>query len=178
MLYYLQLRERLNKEELTMAINFNSLPTQKPAQSTVLAKGRYHAVIKDAKMKQPNDPSKPEYLTMMMQISDPASKSNMGNVFINLFESQAALPLYQISRFIQALKLPITGDFELKDLTKMVIGKELEIDLCPEEKKDGSAPMRTVLDISAECFYPLGGEQAPWEFPEPMTDAPAITSQY
>lgn len=161
-------------------INFNTLPTQKPSNNTILPKGHYDAKITDAKMKQPKDPGKPEYLSMMFEVHDPISKEKVGDVFINLFESTAPLVLYQISRFIKALNLPITGDFELKDLSKMVVGKELEVDLMPEEPQPGKTPQRTVLDISAECFYakgsnPAEGSNSPeedWEFPEPLTAAP------
>ena len=111
---------------------------------------------------------------MMFEVHDPISKEKVGDVFINLFESTAPLVLYQISRFIKALNLPITGDFELKDLSKMVVGKELEVDLMPEEPQPGKTPQRTVLDISAECFYAKGSNPAEedWEFPEPLTSVP------
>lgn len=157
-----------------MAINFNSLPTEKPSNNTILAKGHYDAKITDAKMKQPKDPQKPEYLAMTFEVTDQISKAKLGNVFINLFESNAPLVLYQLSRFIKALNLPITGDFELKDLSKMIVGKELEVDLMPEEPQTGKTPQRTVLDISADCFYPKASNPEPedWEFPEPIT-APA-----
>ena len=37
----------------------------------------------------------------------------------------------------------------------MVNGKSLMVDIKPEDRKDGGAPQRSIVDIDAECFYPL-----------------------
>lgn len=138
-----------------MAINFNSLPTTKPGQSAVFPKGQYIATIKKAEMKQPKDETKPMYYTAECDITDPISKTMMGKFWINLFESEAVLPMFQLGRFIKALNLPITGEFELKDLTKITVGKQLLVDICPENRTDGKPPQRSQVDVSAECFYPI-----------------------
>lgn len=135
-------------------ISMSSLPTEKPSMGTIIPKGHYLAKIRKAEMRQPKDDTKPMYFTAECDITDPVSGTAMGKFWINLFESEAPLARYQLSRFIQALALPIQGEFELKDLTKMVTGKELKVDICPEERKDGKEPQRSVVDISAECFYP------------------------
>ena len=142
-----------------MAINFNTLPTEKPAMGNVIPKGHYIAKIRKAEMKTPRDDTKPDYFSAECDITDPVSGSPMGKFWINLYESEAPLVRYQLSRFIQALHLPIQGEFDLKDLTKMVNGKELEVDIQPEERKDGKDPQRSVVDISNECFYPVGTYQ-------------------
>ena len=138
-----------------MAINFNSLPTEKPSVGTIIPKGTYKAKIVKAEMRQPKDESKPEYLNLELDITDLVSDSPMGKMWAIITESEAPLPRYQLSRLIQALNLPITGEFELKDLTKMVVNKEMKADVCPEEPKDGSAPKKSVIDVSAQIFYPL-----------------------
>ena len=132
-------------------INMNSLPTEKPSIGTIIPKGQYLAKIKKAEMRQPKDDTKPMYFTAECDITDPVSGTAMGKFWINLFESEAPLARYQLSRFIKALNLPIQGEFELKDLTKMVNGKELKVDIMPEDKPE---PQRSVVDISAQCFYP------------------------
>ena len=134
-----------------MAINMNSLPTEKPSMSSIIPKGSYIAKIVKSEMKSPKS-GKADYFSAECDITDPASNMSMGKFWINLFDSEANLPRYQLGRFIRALGLNIQGEFELKDLTKMVNGKSLIIDICPEDKPD---PQRSVLDISAECFYPL-----------------------
>lgn len=138
-----------------MAINFNSLPTEKPAMGTIIPKGQYVATIKKAEMRQGQNKTKPPYLNLEMDITDEASNSYMGKIWAILTESESQLPKYQLRQFIKALNLPITGDFELKDLTKMVVEKKLKVDITPEENADGKAPQRSIVDISAgEIFYP------------------------
>lgn len=139
-----------------MAINFNALPTEKPATSFIIPKGRYKGTIKKAEMKQPKDASKAEYLSVEIDCGDMTTGTSAGKLWVIFTESEAALPRYQLSRFITALNLPITGEFELKDLTKMVVNKELLLDVIPEEPKDGKAPQRSILDVNAgEIFYPV-----------------------
>lgn len=136
-------------------INFNSLPdpNEKPANGTVIPKGMYLAKIVKAEMRTPRT-GKADYFSAECNIIDPTSGASMGKFWINLYESEAPLVRYQLSRFIFATGLRISGDFELKDLTKMVTGRELMVDICPEDRKDGGTPQRSVVDVSAECFYP------------------------
>jgi hypothetical protein len=169
-----------------MAINFNSLPTEKPAQGNVVPKGQYIGLIKKAEMRQGKDETKPPYLNLEVDLTDPVSQTAMGKIWVILTESESPLPRYQLSRFIQALELPISGnqEFELKDFTKMVIGKEMLIDVTPEERKDGKEAQRSVVDVSAEIFYPiLKTETTPVpDFPEaiatPTDPAVPVTSRY
>lgn len=153
------------------AINFTSLPTAKPAMGTIIPKGHYLAKIKKAEMKTPRDDTKPDYFSAECDITDPVSGTAMGKFWINLYESEAPLVRYQLSRFIQALHLPIEGEFYLKDLTKMVNGKELEVDIQPEERKDGKPAQRSVVDISNECFYPVGAHAAMQQATDTALDA-------
>lgn len=135
-------------------INFNTLPKENASQYAVIPKGSYLAKIVKSEMKTPKTPGKPDYLSVECDITDPASNSGMGKFWINLFESEANLPRFQLRRFIEALKLNITGEFELRDLTKMINGKELVVDICPNKEGD-----RSVVDVSADCFYPLTADE-------------------
>lgn len=138
-----------------MAINFNSLPTEKPAMGAIIPKGQYLATIAKSEMKQGKDSSKPPYLNIEMDITDLPSGTAMGKIWAILTESEQPLPRYQLMRFIKALNLPITGEFDLKDLTKMINGKKLMVDIMPEERKDGKDVQRSVVDVaSGEIFYP------------------------
>ena len=159
-------------------INMNSLPTEKPSMGTIIPKGQYLAKIVKADMRQPKDETKPMYFTAECNITDPVSGTSMGKFWINLFESEAPLARYQLSRFIKALNLPIQGEFELKDLTKMVSGKELKVDICPEDKPE---PQRSVVDISAQCFYPavdptLTTAEGVFTAPEETVSTPVMAS--
>lgn len=145
-----------------MAINFNTIPTKKPPIGTIIPKGTYIGTIVKAEMKTPKSDetkTKPDYLNIQMKITDPVSNTEMGTIFPIFTESEAPLPRYQLGRFIKALGLPITGEFELKDLTKMVVNKKLKVDVCPEKTTDGSDPKRSVVDIDAECYYPLAEDK-------------------
>ena len=168
-------------------INMDSLPNEK-AFGTVIPKGTYHARINKAIMKQGNDTSKPPYFTAECDITDIASGTSMGKFWINLFESEANLCRYQLRRFIEACGLNIKGEFELKDLTKMVVGREILVDIKPEDRKDGGNPTKSVIDIDAQCFYPVEltpVEEAP-DAPFlaaagtliPQTPAPTIQANY
>lgn len=159
-------------------INMNSLPTEKPSMGTIIPKGQYLAKIRKADMRQPKDDTKPMYFTAECDITDPVSGTSMGKFWINLFESEAPLARYQLSRFIKALNLPIQGEFELKDLTKMVTGKELKVDIMPEDKPE---PQRSVVDISAQCFYPavdptLQAAEITFTPPEETISTPVMAS--
>ena len=132
-----------------MAINMNSLPTEKPSMSSVIPKGCYIAKIVKAEMKTPRS-GKADYFSAECDITDPVSNTGMGKFWINLFESDASLPRYQLARFIRALNLNIQGEFELKDLTKMVNNKKLMVDICPDKDNE-----RSIVDITADCFYPI-----------------------
>ena len=139
-----------------MAINMNSLPTSRPSMSSIIPKGCYLAKIVKSEMRTPkpkeNGVQGPDYFVAECDITDPASNTGMGKFWINLYESNANLPRYQLRRFIEALNLNIQGEFELKDLTKITTGKSLLVDICPEDKPN---PQRSIVDISADCFYPV-----------------------
>lgn len=163
----------------------NSLPTEKPSMGTVIPKGQYIATIKKAEMKQPKDDTKPMYFSAECDITDPVSATSMGKFWINLFESEAPLVRYQLARFITALQLPLQGEFELKDLTKMVNGKKLKVDIQPEERTDNKDPQRSVVDISAQCFYPIQDPVAQTaeavfagETAAPTTQTPPVMASY
>lgn len=175
-----------------MAINFNSLPQEKPASNFVIPKGQYEGVIKKAEMKQPKDDAKPQYLSVEIEALDTVSGASAGKIWAIFTESEAALPRYQLSRLIKALNLPITGEFELKDLTKVIVNKKMLVDIVPEERTDGKAPQRSVVDVnSGEIFYPIEAVPAiatapdtiaemdiPFEMPPITEPNPVVHSQY
>lgn len=133
-----------------MAINFDSLPKERPNQT--IPAGRYAAVIASAEMKPSKDPSKPNYLNVRLEIMDD-NGNKLGSVFDIFTESEASLVRYKLQRFITALELNIPS-FELSDLPKIIIGKKLEVDL-KVEQQEGYAP-RTVVDATTnEIYYPF-----------------------
>lgn len=133
-----------------MAINFESLPTNKPV--ILATKGTYFAKIDKADMVKPKTPGKPDYLNLQLSLADKNHKS-AGKLFDILTESDSQLPRYKLGRFITALKLPLT-EFELKDLAKIIVGKEFLVDVTVQEN-EGYAPRNVVDALTNEIYYPL-----------------------
>ena len=89
-------------------------------------------------------------------------------MFDIIAESDSSYIMYKLARLIEALNLGITGNFELKDQAKIVVGKEMCVDISIDEKQD---PPKSQVDIfSGKIFYPIGGEVAATEIPQPAVD--------
>ena len=131
-------------------INFNELPNSKPAGFTTIPKGRYLGTIEKAEMRQGKDTSKPPYLNIQWGLVKDGKP--MGKFFDLITEpGDAEIPRYKLKRFIQALELPITGNFTLADLAKMVPNKSAFIDITVDEK---SEPARNQVDVfTGEIYY-------------------------
>ena len=141
-----------------MSLNFNELPTEKP--NTTISGGRYKATVASAEMRHAKDTSKPDYLNLRLDIFD-KKNNKLGSVFDIITESEASLARYKLGRFLHALNLTLTN-FELSDLTKLVVGKSFEVDLKVEEN-EGYAP-RTVVDaLSNEIYYNIGEDDVPFD---------------
>lgn len=160
-----------------MAINFNSLPTDKP--NALPDNGSYYATIESAEMKQGKDPTKPPYLNIALALKDKQGKS-CGKVFDILSESDKELVQYKVARFLIALDLAKLGTFELADLVKIIKNKQLIVDIKQEEAKDGY-PAKAVVDVfSGSIYYPISeaaiifGTPAPKQEPAKATDIQVI----
>ena len=141
-----------------MAINFDALPQEKPA-GAIIPKGQYKAIIEKAEMKQGKDASKPPYLNLLFALSDKESGAPAGKLYDILSESESTYVMYKIGRFLKALSLNLGATFELKDLAKLVTGKELLVDVMVDEKTE---PNRSIVDIfSGEIYYPINGAETP-----------------
>ena len=134
-----------------MAINFDNLPSDKPFQTP--DPGCYIGLIEKAEMKQPKDTSKPMYLNLQIALTDAEGK-NHGKVFDIITESDQSLARYKLGRFVKALELNLTGEMELKDLTKIVVNKKLLIDITL--KADNKNIDRAAVDaLKDEIYYPM-----------------------
>ena len=138
-----------------MAINFDTLPGNNP-MGQLIPEGTYYATIEKAEMKAPkNDTSKPDYLNLQYAITDADGKS-YGKLFDMLTESDSDVMRYKLKRFITALEIPITGTFNLKDLTKIIVGKRFIVDITIQSDKNGQYADKSVVDVfKNEIFYPL-----------------------
>ena len=88
----------------------------------------------------------------------------LGFIFDIITESEANLARYKLGRFITALELPLTN-FELKDLTKVIVGKELYGDITVEENQQYGS--KSIIDaLSAEIFYSVAEKENGTSEPE------------
>lgn len=131
-------------------INFSAIPTANPGGG-VPKPGVYRATVEKAEMKEPKDASKKPYLNLTLKLRN-KDESAAGTVFDILTESEAATVLYKIGRFLRACGIPLQGAMELKDIAKLVVGKEIAVDIKVE--KDNKDNDRAVVDVfSRECYY-------------------------
>lgn len=132
-----------------MAINFDSLPGNKPY--SVPPAGTYYATIESAEMKQGKDASKPPYLNLKYKLKTQDGKS-AGLLFDIIAESEHSLMQYKLKRFLIALGISFEGEFELKDISKLCVGKEIILDTKIEEGTDGKQS-RAVVDLFTNEIY-------------------------
>lgn len=132
-----------------MAINFDSLPGNKPF--SVPNPGTYYATIEAADMKQGKDASKPPYLNLKYKLKTQDGKA-AGVIFDIIAESEHSLMQYKLKRFLIALGITFEGEFELKDISKLCVGKEIIVDTKIEEGTDGRQS-RAVVDLFTNEIY-------------------------
>ena len=112
-----------------MAINFDRIPTENPF--TLPEPGIYRARIAEAQMTPSKTPGKPPYIAVKYELLDKADRK-IGTVYDNIVESDHAAVLYKTGRLILALGLNLTGNVELKDLCKIIVGKKLCMEITHE----------------------------------------------
>lgn len=134
-----------------MAINFDSLPKSNPF--ALPEPDVYKAKIVEASMKQGKDASKPPYLNLKYQLTNHAGK-NCGALFDIMAESDSSVVQYKIGRFVQACGIPLQGSMELADIAKLVMNKEIVIDVNHDKKSD--QPRAQVDIFTREGYYPIG----------------------
>lgn len=135
-----------------MAINFDALPSSAP--SNVLEAGKYRAKIIKAEMRVPkSNPSAPPYLSMTCEMKDSKGKS-CGKFWDSLYDSDKDLLRYKLQRFITAMRIPIEGEFELKDLLKVIQGKELVMDISVTTNKQ-TGKEQSGVNVFGDAYYPI-----------------------
>ena len=131
-------------------INFQNLPSSTP--NALPEKGIYMYEIESAQMRQS---ANNEYLEIKAKLSKGDGRK-VATIYDRIFDIDSDIPRYKLRQFIVALRLPITGDFQLSDLTKMIVGKKILADITHEKSKDPKYSDKAVVDpFSAEVYYPL-----------------------
>ncbi|MCQ2968514.1 MAG: DUF669 domain-containing protein [Clostridium sp.] len=134
-----------------MAINFDSLPNSKGTGAfKPAAPGTYFATIEGADMKTPKDTTKKDYLNLKLKLTTVDGKS-AGVVFDIISESEASLMMYKLKRFLRAIEVEFSGDFELTDVQKLCLNKEIIVDI--KNEKDLKGEDRAVVDLFTNEIY-------------------------
>lgn len=140
-----------------MAIQFDKLPTSNPYG--LPKPDIYKAKIVEAEMRSPKDPSKPQYLNLKYQLTDHNGYSK-GSLYDIMSESESSVVQYKLGRFLTACGIPLVGSMELRDIAKLVNGKEIVVDVSIDES--GNRPRAQVDIFSREAYYPVEQFEEIW----------------
>lgn len=153
-----------------MAINLDQVPDENP--SAALEEGTYKATVKSAKMKQPNDASKPMYLEVNYDVV--STTGNTGTFTDRFFESDSSFLLFKLKRFVQALGLNLSGNVELRDIQKLIQPGTQVITIIKQvtDKYNGREQTKNEVDLfDSDCYYPISA----WGTFTGEADAPSTT---
>ena len=151
-----------------MAINFDELPKTNESAFTILENGTYRCKIKEAKI-----PNGKDYLQVIFAVTGNNGQST--TIFDNFVDSDKPLPRYKLAQLIRALKIPLTGSFELKDLPKIIVGKELMAAI-KQEQNEGYSARNVINAFDDEIFYPLATQATGSNPPPANGDVPFDTT--
>jgi hypothetical protein len=137
-----------------MAINLNELPDSNP--SGPVPKGTYKARITKTSMEQPKDTSKPQYLKVVMNVTNQDGESY--KFTDRFFESDSSYLLFKLKRFMQALDLNLQGSVELKDIEKLIEkDSELIVVITHQTSEyNGQEQTQAQVDLfNSDCYYDI-----------------------
>ena len=136
-------------------LNLDTLPQENAFQNP--DPGIYVAKVAKAEMvkSKPNaEGVTSEYLKVVIDLLNDAGTTKVGTVFDSQFDSDKPLLQYKIGRFIKACGIPLSGQLELKDLAKIVVGKRLIVDVKIEKSEyQGKQQEKAVVDITTNEAY-------------------------
>lgn len=140
-------------------INFDALPKENPF--ALPTPGVYKAHIEEATMKKPKtDATRPPYLNLKITLFN-HDGTKAGTIFDTISESDSQIVQYKIGRFAKAVGLPLQGSMELADIAKLVVHKDLALDVSIDDK--GQQPRSQVDLFSREAYYPIGEYESVYE---------------
>lgn len=135
-----------------MSINFDRLPKEKPegmGEFTLPAEGFHKATIHKTEMKVSKAGN--DYLSLQLKLS------NGSIIFDIIMDSDKPALMYKLSRLIQACHLPLTGELTLEDLGKVILNKEIVVDVVHNESEyNGKTTTRAEVEMFAnDIYYPI-----------------------
>lgn len=136
-----------------MAINFDAIPDKNPSGS--LEPGTYRMKVTKTEMKQPKDTNKPMFLEVTYATT--AMNGDTSTFVDKFFESDSTFLLFKLKRFTAAAGIPLTGDVELKDISKLIGGKEV-VGVITNSENTYKGKTTTIAEIdlfNSDCYYPV-----------------------
>ena len=123
-------------------LNFESLPKDKPSQNNIV-EGTYKATVFKTEMRVSKETGN-EFLNVSFKID------NGGFVNENYFDSDKPFLMYKLGRLLKACNVELKGKGSLKDVAKVIKGKNVIIDVVVNDRGYGA------LDYSGdkEGIYP------------------------
>lgn len=112
-------------------MNFDALPKDKPRQNNV-TDGRYTAVVFDAKMTPSKSTPGTEYLNVSFKLD------KGGFVNENYFDSDKPFIMYKLGRLLKACNVTLSGTGSLKDVAKVIKGKNVIVDVAVNDRGYGA----------------------------------------
>lgn len=155
-----------------MAISYDALPSTRP--SNTLPKGYYKATILNAEMKT-SKTTHNDYLSLTYDLRD--ANGNGGKLYDMQFDSEKEFLRYKLGRFLTALNLNLQGSFELKDLCKLVKGKQLIVDVTVEDAKDGNPERNVINSFEHEIYYNISEWASLTGAAEAKAETPVINAR-
>ena len=155
-----------------MAISYDALPSTRP--SNILPKGYYKASILNAEMKT-SKTTHNDYLSLTYDLRD--ANGNGGKLYDMQFDSEKEFLRYKLGRFLTALNLNLQGSFELKDLCKLVKGKQLIVDVTIEDAKDGNPERNVINSFEHEIYYNISEWASLTGAAEAKAETPVINAR-
>lgn len=108
-----------------MALNFDSLPKDRPSNNSTVEAGRYEATVFKAEMRESKAGN--PYLNVSF-------KTDSGFVNENYMESDKSFVLWKLGQLLIACNVKLAGEGTLKDVSKVIVGKKVMIDVVLNDK--------------------------------------------
>lgn len=158
-------------------VNFDA-PVTKPAGQSKAEVGPQSAEINKVELKKSKTGT--EYLSVWLKLD------KGGMAFESFFDSDKEFPIYKLRRFLEAIKVELSGSLTLKDIAKFIkVGTKLDIIIAVDDKGYASAD----FSHDNDGFYAFGeitgidDEDMPFdvddsETSEEASDAPVADEDY
>ena len=105
-----------------MALNFSNLPTERPNNNGNLTDGAYKATVFKSEMRDSKSTPGSQYLNVSF-------KTEQGFVNENYFDSDKPFLQCKLGQLLKACKVTLSGEGSLKDVSKVIQGKEVMVDV-------------------------------------------------